>query len=267
MPTGVQVLVATVDQTELSLHEKMNLRSDAVICNQCGRNGADNVEYNGFDVKYFHSDGRGVGLNRNNCLLNATGKICIIADDDIRYYDDYAEQIEKAFAEHPSVDFIVFNIDEPQRKKPYVIEKAYWVNYRNYMRFATFRFAFKRESVEKCGALFNLSFGGGAEYSHGEDTLFLGDCMRRGLKVMALPITLGVMTYERRSTWFKGFDCKYFNDQGALYAAISRKLWRFLCLQDLIRHRRKYASHGGILRNYRVMKAGAREYLVKNKEK
>ena len=133
------------------------------------------------------------------------------------------------------------------------------------MRFATFRFAFRRGSVEKCGALFNLSFGGGAEYSHGEDTLFLGDCLRRGLKVLAMPITLGVMTYERESTWFKGFDCKYFNDQGALYAAISPKWSGILCLQDVVRHRKKYSSHGGVIHNYRLMKAGAREYLAKNK--
>ena len=100
----------------------MNLRTDAVICNQCGRSGEDTVERNGLTFKYFHSDGRGVGLNRNNCLLNATGDICIIADDDIRYYDDYAEQLEKAFDDHPDVDFIVFNVDEPQRRKPRVIE-------------------------------------------------------------------------------------------------------------------------------------------------
>ena len=48
------------------------------------------------------------------------------------------------------------------------------------------------------------------------------------MKIYALPIELAELTEERVSTWNKGYDKKYFTDQGALYRAISKKWWKLL---------------------------------------
>ena len=263
MASRVQVLVASMHTDAEDLVRRMGIGSDALIGNQCDENGVSSFEYNGHTVAVYSFAERGVGLNRNNTLMRATAEFCLIADDDMRYFPDYAETVEKAFDSHPEADVIVFNVEESRRKKPIVIQKPYRVGWRNFMRFATFRFAFRTESIRRRGIAFNLSFGGGAAYAHGEDSLFLADCLAKGLTVLALPITVAELTYERESTWFHGFDDKYFSDQGALYAAISRKHYRFLCLQDAVRHRRKYAKHGGIVGNYREMIGGAKKFLNK----
>ena len=51
------------------------------------------------------------------------------------------------------------------------------------------------------GIYFNQCFGGGTEYSHGEDNLFLTDCLRKGLKIYAYPEYIAKLTEERKSTW------------------------------------------------------------------
>lgn len=256
----LEVLAVTVNGDFKNLVEKMNIRSDAVIANQCDGFGYDCFEHNGSEIRCFSFAERGVGLNRNNALMRAKAEISLIADDDMRYCDDYAEKLEEQFEKYPQADVLIFNVTE-SRGRPFVIRKPMKIGYLNYMRFATFRFAFRTESVRKHGISFNLSFGGGTRYSHGEDSLFLRDCLREGLKVIAVPVTIAELLYDRNSSWFRGFDDKYFYDQGVLYAAISRKLRFFLCLQDAIRHQKKYASHGGIMKNYRAMLKGAKEFL------
>lgn len=262
MASRVQVLVAAMDEGGASLARRLGITTDAVIGCQCDKNGMERETLGESEIFTYYSTERGVGSNRNTALLHATAQFCLIADDDMRYCDGYGETVEKEFDSHPEADVIIFNVDEPRRKKPFVIKKPFRVGWHNFMRFATFRFAIRTAMVREKRILFDLNFGGGTRYAHGEDSIFLADCLREGLTVLALPITVATLTYTRDSTWFQGFNDKYFSDQGALYAAISRKHYRFLCLQDTVRHRKKYAVHGGMLGNYKMMVSGAKEYLV-----
>ena len=261
MASRVQVLVAAMDEGGTALAERLGINTDALIGCQCDTDRVEHSSYNGSEIVTYYFAERGVGLNRNNTLMRATAEFCLIADDDMRYRDNYAETVEKAFDSHPEADVIIFNVDEPKRKNAYVIKKQYRVGWRNFMRFATFRFAFRTESIRRRGISFNLSFGGGTSYAHGEDSLFLSDCLKKGLRIVAIPITVAELTYTRESTWFKGFNDGYFSDQGALYAAMSRRYYRFLCLQDAVRHRKKYSAHGGAFKNYRAMVNGAKKFL------
>jgi len=263
MASRVQVLVAAMEEGGEQLAKRLGITTDALIGCQCDRNGEETVYIGDCRITTYYSTARGVGLNRNVTLSRATADFCLIADDDMRYYDGYADKLEKAFDDHPQADVIIFNVEEPKRKKPFVIEKPFRVGWLNFMRFATFRFAVRPAVIQEKGIFFNLHFGGGTEYAHGEDSIFLADCLRAGLHIIALPITLATLTYTRESTWFQGFNDKYFSDQGALYAAISRRHYRFLCLQDSVRHSKKYARHGGILKNHRMMIHGAKKYLNK----
>ena len=87
----LQVLVATMNQREYSLPEKMNIRSDAIIGNQCDRNEVIEINYEGYRIKYLSFAETGVGLNRNNALMRATADICVLADDDQIFVDGYEE--------------------------------------------------------------------------------------------------------------------------------------------------------------------------------
>jgi methanogenic corrinoid protein MtbC1 len=67
----MQVLVATMHQNDVSLAEKMNIRSSAVIANQADREEIVSCETEFGNIKMITTTTRGVGLNRNIALMAA----------------------------------------------------------------------------------------------------------------------------------------------------------------------------------------------------
>ena len=235
----VQVLVATMNQKDHSLLKRMNIQSDAIIGNQCNFNSIEQFKINDCCITYLNFNERGVGLNRNNALMRAQGKYCLFADDDMVYEDNYVDIVVSTFNDIPDADVIIFNLKE---KKPnrFVIKKISKVNYFNYLRYGTARIAIRLKSIKDNGIYFNQCFGGGSEYCHGEDNLFLTECLNKGLNVYSVPIFIATLTEGRESSWNNGYDDKYLKDQGKLYYTISKRWWRLLCIQDAVRHRKIY---------------------------
>ena len=246
----VQVLVASMNQIDFSLLDTMRIQSDVIVGNQCDRNSIEKFEYRGYSAIYLNFSERGVGLNRNNALMRATGDICLFADDDMVYVDDYPAIIEKAFIANPKADVIVFNLIEKNSDRKQIIKKQK-INRLNYLRYGTARIAVRLKSIKENGIYFNQCFGGGTEHCHGEDNIFLTECLNKGLKIIALPIQIAELTNVRESTWNEGYNEKYLKDQGILYKTISKKWWRLLCLQDAIRKQKIYKMHWKKV--YRIM--------------
>lgn len=235
----VQVLVAAINQNDHSLLKKMNIKSDAIIGNQCDRNEIEKFRYQDYDIIYLNFAEKGVGLNRNNSLMRATGDICLFADDDMVYENDYVEKVEKAFKENPKADILIFNLIEKNPRR-YIIRKKCKINHFNYMRYGTARIAIRLKKVKEHGIYFNQCFGGGTEHCHGEDNLFLTECLNKKLQIYAIPEYIATLTEERNSTWENASLEKYLQDQGVLYKKISPTFFRFLCLQNAIKRRKYY---------------------------
>lgn len=252
---SLQVLVATMHQKDHSLLEKMNIQSDAIVGNQCDYNSIEEFEFRGNKIQYLNFNERGVGLNRNNSLMRATADYCLFADDDLVYVDGYPKLIQSAFEQIPDADVITFNFNDytnyEDKQARYIIKNKQRVWWHNYLRYGTARTAIRLKSIRDNGILFNLCFGGGTEHSHGEDNLFLTDCLRKGLHIYSIPITIADLMDERESTWEGEYGEKYLLDQGCLYKQISKKFWKLLCLQDAIRHHEEY--HTTIWSAYQAM--------------
>lgn len=108
----IQVLVATMNQLDHSLLEKMNIQSDVIVGNQCEFNSIEQFRYKDYSAVYLNFAERGVGLNRNNALMRATADICLFGDDDMIYINNYVDIIRKAFENQPDADIIAFNLIE-----------------------------------------------------------------------------------------------------------------------------------------------------------
>lgn len=252
----VQVLAAAMQQNDYRLLERLNIQSDAIIGNQCSRNSIETFEWKGHKITYLNFAEKGIGLNRNNALIRADADIVLFADDDMVYADGYVSLIKKQFRNHPDADGIIFNITESDSEyyKRYVIQKEMKVGYFNFLRYGTVRIALRLKSIKENGIYFNQCFGGGCEYRHGEDNIFICDCLKKGLKIYAVPAAIAALMGERESTWNKGYDNQFFYDQGKLYRIISRKWWRILCLQDALRHQKMYSR--AWRDSYRLMTKG-----------
>ena len=233
---SVQVLVATMNQDDHQLMERMNIQTDALVGNQCDRNGVEEFEFGDNSIKYFNMSDRGVGLNRNTALMRASADICILADDDMVFYEGYERQILDAYQKYPEYDVIILNIGETPRVR-YVVGKPMKVTRWNYGRFGAARITFRRKAISYAGISFNLNFGGGATHSSGEDSLFLSDCLKAGLKIIAIPLEIAKLdNTDRDSTWFKGYTEKYFFDKGVFYGLAHPLMKKAFCLQYVIRH-------------------------------
>jgi glycosyltransferase involved in cell wall biosynthesis len=248
-----------MNQNDHSLLKNMNIQSEAIIANQCNKNEVQEFVFNNYKIQYLSFSERGVGLNRNNALMRAKSDICLLADDDLVLSNDYVEIIKRSFEDNPNSDVIIFNLIESNSER-YAIRRKFNVGYLNYMRFGAARIAFRRESITKNGITFNLHFGGGAEYSAGEDTLFLNNCLKKGLKIIAIPESIATLKNSRESTWFIGYNDKFFVDRGALFAAISRRWAWLLCLQFSLRRRKLYQKDKNWIEAFKLMLQGVKEF-------
>lgn len=252
----LQVLVSTMKQNDHSLLEKMNIQSDALIINQCDTNKYEEFLFRGHKIRFLSFAERGVGLSRNNALMRATSDICLLADDDVRYIDRYYEIILDAFKKNKGADVIVFNVPSTNNKREeYIIPKERRVRFYNCLRYGTFRIAVRKESIYKANIYFSLLYGGGAKYGSGEDSLFIMDCIKKGLKVYACPEKIGHVTHEE-STWFQGYTDKFFLDKGALFFSLSKRWAILLCFQFSVRHRKMFQSSKTLGEGLKLMLKG-----------
>ena len=233
------MLVAAVDQDMRQLLKALNIQTSAIIANQCDSNCFQDLIYDAHKIQVLNFQERGVGLNRNNALMRANAQYCLFADDDMAYVDGYESIVVSAFEQHPDADVVVFNLHEKESNR-YIIKNCLKVSWHNFMRFGAARIAIRLSSIREAGILFNLCYGGGCEYSHGEDTIFLADCLKKRLRIYAVPDFIATLDNNRPSTWNKGYTRKYLRDQGRLYHTIFPIVWKLVALQDAVRHHRRY---------------------------
>lgn len=257
-----QVLVATMNQNDFSKVEEMNICSDVVFANQSNETKYEEKEINGYRAKMITTATRGVGINRNLALMYADADICLMADDDMEYVPGYEEGIKAAFEELPDADVILFCCElwkngEFSRKFPTVTKKA---GILSTFKCGTVHVAVKLNRIKEKNISFSTLFGGGAIYSSGEDSLFIADCFKNGLKVYTHKFCIG-KTIKNDSSWFTGFTKKFLYDKGVFYSAMSKKFSSILCLQLILRHRNIYKQAGvSFFEAYKLMKCGVKGF-------
>ena len=257
----LQLLVATMNLTDIiGLCDKMHIASDALIINQSDCVKYECLFYHGYKIECYTFAERGLSRSRNNALLRCTGEILCIADDDMVYTDTYREDIINEFQKHPEADALVFNVtalNDERSGKP--IEKYARVGKRESREYGSVHIAIRKRALIGKNVYFNTLFGSGATYSCGEDTLFLKELIEKDLKLYKTPIRIASVDMSD-STWFKGYNEKYFHDKGALYYCISNKYSKLLCLQFLLRKRKKVCENIDIIRAYKLMVNGIKDF-------
>ena len=165
------------------------------------------------------TDTIGVGINRNLALQLSKADILLFADDDIVYYDGELREVVNAFQQFPDADVIFFGIDMTRDGEVFDKRrnKAGRVHLWNSLRYGCARMAIRRDAVIKNRLAFSTLFGGGSLYGSGEDTILIRDCFHAGLRVYSHDYVLGKCAKDT-STWFSGYNDKFFYDWGAMVA-------------------------------------------------
>lgn len=261
-PLKLQVLVSALEKNVRELAEKMNIRTDAVIVNQC--DGYGYCEF-GLEmacrIQCFLMKERGVGLSRNTALLHAKGDICLFSDEDIVLSDDYAQSILDAYSRFPNADLLLFNVKVAEPRRTYWNEQVKRIRWYNYGRYPAYSISAKLDALRRANVHYSLLFGGGAKYSNGEDSLFLRDCLRAGLRIYAVPVCIGEEVEresEKKSTWFDGYSEKFFVDRGVLYHYLYGSAAKLLALRFLLKNRKEMCVEIPFQKAYKLMADGIR---------
>ncbi|MDO4562962.1 MAG: glycosyltransferase [Clostridia bacterium] len=256
----IEVLCSAMHQKDMKLQREMNIDSDAVIINQCDREEYEETNIRGCKVRMYSHNERGIGRSRNCALLHASGDILLFADEDIRYEDGYKDMVLREFEAQRSADMIVFNIRAfGSQRFEHTITKRHRIRFHNCLRYGAVRFAVRREALLRANIAFSLLFGGGALYSAGEDSIFISDCIKKGMRVYASPNVLCSVDMSE-SSWFKGYDEKYFSDKGALLYAIGGiKAYPYITLITL-KNFRQYKGSITLSAALRAAYRGIREF-------
>lgn len=252
----MQLLVSAMHAEPEKLIKKMNINSDAIIINQCDENDYQKLIVRENTIHFYSMNERGVGLSRNNALLRATHPISLFSDADIEYIQTYQKLVTGEFEAHPEADMILFNFIVDPSRRTYHTENFHKVSLHNCGRYPSYSFAIKTSKMHANNLTFSLLFGGGAKYSNGEDSLFIRDCINAGLKVYASPICLGNEDNSTPSTWFDGYNKKYFIDRGVLYHFLYGRLAKIIGYRFIFKYRKKQCNDISVREAYKLLCKG-----------
>lgn len=255
----LEVLCVTMHQQDFSKLEQMHIDSDVLFANQADTTAYQELPHGSFTARMITTQTRGVGKNRNLALLHARGDILLLADDDITYAPDYREQVLSAFRQFPDADLVIFSMDFTRDGQVYRSRKNAdgRITLRKGLRYGAASCAVRRESLVKSNLWFSTRFGGGTDFGHGEDTLFLSEAFRKGLKVYTSSYCLG-QTASDSSSWFQGYDEKYFYDQGVLYKSVFGILAVPMAVQYCVRKRGRFSGQMPVKQAFAHMLRGIR---------
>lgn len=261
----INMLISAVNAEPLALLKKMKPECDAVLINQCDRDGEEEINVNGCKVRVFYRNERGVGKSRNLALEKAEGDIWLFCDDDIEYAPGYCEGILQKFKAHPEADMIIFNLEVCPERQTYWNEGFTGIHWYNRGRYGACSVAVRSESLKKTGVRFSELFGGGAKYSNGEDSLFLKECADAGLKMYADDFVIG-KEVAGESTWFHGYSEKFFFDRGVLFAFLYGTFARIWAIRFVLTKKSMFQGDIKQKQAYKLMCQGIRQGKLEKKE-
>jgi len=255
----LQVLAVTMNQKDFTLLDRMNIQSDILIGNQADRYDVSETEYRGHKVTMYTWNERGVGLNRNNLIMRADADIILFADDDVIYDNGYADIVVNAFKEHPEADAITFDVVPiPDTINPDLNKTWHRIRWYNCLKYGAPRLAIRTKVLKDKNVYFSLLFGGGAKYSSGEDSLFIAELIKKGVKVYGCPQKIGHVTFDT-SSWYVGYTEKYFKDKGIFFHFLAPRFGKLLCLQYCVRRNSLFKEAYTAKEAYQLMIKGIEE--------
>ena len=233
----IEVLVTTMFEKDTSKYESMNLQTDAIIANQSDDCFYIEKRKGDSTVKMITTNTRGVSRNRNIAITYCSGDIIIFADDDQVFVDGYAQTVENEFEKCPNADAIKFYCESTNKDRPMSFKrpaKLHKSNKRELMSAGVHCLAVRREYLLSKNIAFQANIGPGEKIICGEDTAFYFDLLTKGARIYATPTFLSYID-QGESSWFKGYNEKYFKSVGYIYSRTYGRMARLAILRRAYR--------------------------------
>ena len=260
---NIEVLISTMNEKSIDCYKRFNLETDALIINQTDHNAYEEKIDGDIKIRMISTNTRGLGLSRNLALLNSNADIVVFCDDDEVFENGYKDKILSDFESHPDVDFFVFKTIIYQDGKEIIkVKDEKSLSIYNSLRYGSVHFAFKKEVQKRENIWISTYFGAGTPNGSGEDSIFISDFIRAGKKVRTSN-KLIAKVYNDGSTWFTGYDEKFFYDKGKLSKALFPRTYR-LSIEQFLRRHREMTEVIDLKTARKLMLAGAKDFGGEN---
>jgi len=173
------------------------------------------------DVKILPVKGKGLTKSRNIALKNATGEICIIADDDVSYKPSYFQSIISIYRKYDiDIGLFMINTEEEREYKKYPKDiKLIKISDRHSV--SSVEITFKRKSILSSKVLFDERFGLGSWLNGGGEQFFVYDALKSGLSVIFFPYYIVNHRYDSTIKTFPPFHVRRVRQIGAVDARLN----------------------------------------------
>jgi glycosyltransferase involved in cell wall biosynthesis len=255
----IEVLVSTMNLiSPAKLIQSMRISGFYTIINQITDNSNKRAPIRSKNGSSYDYVERGLSRSRNRAIENSKGDILVLADDDMYYAENYLDLIESAYKKYTDADIIAFHVNNEDTGRIKERLKEGRLGYVGSMKLSSWQITFRKTPVTKSGVSFDQNFGTGTEMYMGEENIFLFDCLKAGLKIYYVGDEIATLKLDSISTWFKGYDDKFFRVRGATYKRMS-KLWHMLLIiQFAVRKKYLYKETASLLDAIKYMIQGAR---------
>lgn len=172
-----------------SLKEQLFKNFEIIVVSQINHSDiATILENSELRYKHVRIEKKGLSLARNIGFMHVSGDFCTISDDDCWYPKDSLLKVSK-FLTSTGNKVLTFKILDPIHEIPY--KDNYSDNVQKLTRFTIGRVSsielFFSTELIKGGLRFDEKFGLGAQYSAGEENIFLSDIIKRKYTIQYIP--------------------------------------------------------------------------------
>ncbi len=260
----IEILISTMNRTSLSFLDSMFPYNDVeklniLIINQT-TNGKE-LFSNKYNIRVLNSFETGLSISRNLAIQNATGDICLIADDDVEYFPNFQETIKQSFINLKTTSIIRFKIEtfEGVAYKNYPATSKRISNKKGILGTSSIEIAFRRLDIVNNNIIFNTLFGLGSYFKSGEEYLFLKEGLAKNLTIKFENKSI-VKHSSQRSTSNMG-DENFIKAQSAIYY-IDYAIFSYLYLLKFVLFlwRKGIISINEIVTKFYVGVSAIREY-------
>lgn len=252
----VEILISTMKRTSLAFLEAMFVNNDIhkhhiLIINQTDAEHQLSSDF--LNIRVINTQDRGLSKSRNLAIKNAVKSICIVADDDIVYSNDFAKTVVDAHNKHALAGLISFqakNFSEKPYKK-YNNKEREITTARKETPLSSIEMTFKKKIIIENKIFFNELFGLGSYFPSGEEELFLKELLSKQIKIFHVPKVI-VSHADESSTSNPGSNHFIRARAAAKYLQYGNwsLLWMLKFLFFLIR--KKHIKASSFVEKYRV---------------
>ena len=266
---SLEILISTKDRDNLDFLNNIFVNNNAhsnpiLIINQ-----TQNLNFScphSDNINLINVNEIGLSKSRNLAIANAKADICLLADDDIVYENNFESIILNAFNLNPSADIITFKMNDFKGNsfKDYPIIKKH--NKKSLSFVNSVVIAFRRNSIISNKVFFDENFGLGSTFQTADEYVFLRNALNLNLNIVFHNEV--ILSHPVDSSGKDVASDRILFAKGALFY----KYYNILSLLKLIHYlylmlKFKYISLSQVINKYLIGVKGIIKYIKVNNEK